>query len=357
MTAFDQEPIGVAEGNYTDEPPEHQSSPFPENPRPLKLSDHLKVFVVESQSGDADLIGRFLARSQTTRFQVARLPGDERSLNRLQGNDDRLLVLCLPEVDALVMVRRATDAKHGIPIVVLAPRDDEALSVRTMQLGVQDFVVRGKFNPALLIRSLRNAADRHRKLNALKSARQYDRYLATHDSLTGLPNRQAFFDRLAVARAHAARYHLQFAVLFLDLDGFKQVNDRFGHVTGDDVLQSAAKRFAGCIRKSDTVARFGGDEFTVILGEVTAHKDIAIVAKKILAALSEHFMIMNHAIVIPASIGIAVYPRDGESVERLVERADQAMYVVKRSSNQARYCFYADVRALIGHEHAVSKGP
>ena len=163
--------------------------------------------------------------------------------------------------------------------------------------------------------------------------------LAIVDVVTGLPNRLCFQDRLLNAIDFSERYGEAFAVLFIDLDEFKSVNDTMGHSAGDDLLREIAGRLTGCVRKSDTVARLGGDEFTIILLNLREPELMARVAEKIIGTLSEPFMVSGRNFFLSASIGIASYPEDGTSVELLIRNADTAMYEVKKSGKNG-YHFY-----------------
>lgn len=154
-------------------------------------------------------------------------------------------------------------------------------------------------------------------------------YNAHHDLLTGLPNRRLFLDRLELELKHAKRSGLPLAVLFMDLDGFKEVNDSLGHEAGDRLLSNVAKRLADCVREDDTVARLGGDEFTVILTGVKQKRDAVRVAQIILDTLATPFRIAQQRVQISVSIGIAFYPQDAPSPLTLLEAADQAMYKAK----------------------------
>jgi diguanylate cyclase (GGDEF)-like protein/PAS domain S-box-containing protein len=157
---------------------------------------------------------------------------------------------------------------------------------------------------------------------------------ARHDFLTGLPNRMFFEDRLTHAIAIAPRHRKKVAVLFIDLDGFKHVNDSLGHFMGDKLLQSVGKRLLECVRGSDTVSRQGGDEFTVLLSEVELAQDAAISARRMLAAIAEPHVIADHELRITGSVGISIYPEDGEDGRTLIQNADTAMYRSKESGRQ-----------------------
>jgi len=168
-------------------------------------------------------------------------------------------------------------------------------------------------------------------------------YLAQHDSLTDLPNRILFNDRLTEAMALAGRYRRQLAVLFLDVDRFKHVNDSLGHEVGDRLLQSIAQRLLGCLRASDTVSRQGGDEFVILLSELTHAQDAAVCADKILATLRAPHRIDEHDVQVTASIGIVTYPDDGTDCETLMKHADFAMYHAKDTGRDNRQFFKRDL--------------
>lgn len=153
--------------------------------------------------------------------------------------------------------------------------------------------------------------------------------LATHDALTGLPNRFFFSERFRHAMARAKRAGHLVGLLYLDLDRFKPVNDSLGHKCGDQLLQTVARRIRRSVREEDTIARLGGDEFAVILEQLSKPRDAAATARKLLHALARPFLLEGHKARITASIGITVYPLDGDDVETLLKRADGAMYRVK----------------------------
>ena len=157
-------------------------------------------------------------------------------------------------------------------------------------------------------------------------------HLAHYDKLTALPNRALFFDRLHQSIAASRRQRQRFALLFVDLDGFKQVNDGFGHEAGDLVLKGTASRLSACVRQSDTVARMGGDEFIVILTNLSRPEDGALVARKILAALSQPIAVSGAtSCTVGASIGISLFPDHATEAAQLVSAADTAMYAAKRA--------------------------
>lgn len=149
---------------------------------------------------------------------------------------------------------------------------------------------------------------------------------AHFDALTGLPNRFLLLDRFHQALAHATRMQTKLALLYLDLDGFKAVNDVLGHATGDELLKRVSVRLLACIRATDTVCRHGGDEFVILLTEVANHEGALLAADKIRAQLAMPYVIGLSAIQLTASIGVAVYPIDGSEIEELLQRSDSAMF-------------------------------
>lgn len=168
------------------------------------------------------------------------------------------------------------------------------------------------------------------------------KHMATHDALTGLPNRRLFSDRVELEMAHARRNQQKLGLMYFDLDYFKRVNDTFGHRVGDHLLQLVGKRLADLLRESDTVARMGGDEFILLSPEMTKKQDAAPIAKRVMEALREPFEFDGHRVHVSTSLGIAVFPDDGEDVDTLMKHADVAMYRAKEQGRD-RYHFYDPV--------------
>jgi len=165
-------------------------------------------------------------------------------------------------------------------------------------------------------------------------------YLAHHDSLTGLPNRALFQDRLSQVIKRTRWHKRNIAVLFLDLDRFKVINDSLGHDIGDMVLQTMSQRLSDCIREGDSVARLGGDEFAIILNDIASQDDVAPVADKIIKAMKEPFTVNQHELFVTTSIGISLFPKDGDDTQGLIKKADVAMYHAKNKGKN-NYQFYS----------------
>lgn len=227
-----------------------------------------------------------------------------------------------------------TQADLNEEALVAAVRQVEASGGMTMENrhrskngDILDVEINSRFldlpSRRLLIGTWQDITERKRAESKIK-------YLAYHDQLTELPNRELFYDRLSQAISQAKRKHMRLALLFLDLDGFKAVNDSYGHEAGDGVLQTVARRLQACVRGVDTVARLGGDEFIIILSEVEKTEDVPGVAAKIIQKLEEPILLNDaHQCSIGASIGIAIYPEDGYEIDKLMSAADSAMYESK----------------------------
>ena len=180
-----------------------------------------------------------------------------------------------------------------------------------------------------------------------KRLEEQSRHLAEHDPLTGLPNRVLFLDRLHQALAAARRQHKRFALMFLDLDRFKEVNDAHGHQAGDLVLQEVARRLTGCVRSVDTVSRLGGDEFVVLLADIGGADQAAHVAATVMNALSLPIAAGEQDLSLRVSIGISMYPGDGEEVETMLKHADVAMYHAKQNGRDAFQFFSPEMNAHV----------
>lgn len=215
---------------------------------------------------------------------------------------------------------------------------NDAIAIsQTVQLRVQEARDRLSVMKDLLEGQLRDRALLDFRLAAALEQEEAARRAALHDALTDLPNRALFRDRLEHGLVQARRHNWKLAVLFMDLDDFKDINDQHGHHIGDRVLQTVAQRAAGSIRAEDTVSRYGGDEFLYVFTDIQDEKWVAQIAEKIIEAVQEPYDILHQGVdvslKIKASIGIAIYPTDGATPEALVKCADKAMYRAKESGN------------------------
>ena len=224
---------------------------------------------------------------------------------------------------------------HWLPLVCAIKQAEEELKQANELLEIQ---------VTQRTSELKSANEKLRQdLEERKRVEQSIRHMAHHDALTGLPNRALFRDRLTHAMAQADRYHQILAVLFLDLDRFKAINDTLGHNVGDQLLKIAAERLRSCVRDCDTVARLGGDEFTIIVDDIVEVRDAAVVAQKILDTLSQPFNLHEHEVFISVSIGLTLYPNDDENADNLLRNADSAMYRAKEYGRNNYQFYVADM--------------
>jgi diguanylate cyclase (GGDEF)-like protein len=293
----------------------------------------VRVLLVEDNPGDARLVEILLAEAGQG-FEVShagRLGDALEELDRAYL-DVVLLDLSLPDSSGLETVERVRMAAPQMPVVVLSGRADEDTALQALQSGAEDYLVKGQGDGDLIARAIRYAIER-------KKAEERLAYLAQYDPLTGLANRALFHDRLEQALARATRSGDAVALLFVDLDRFKAVNDTVGHAGGDQFLQEVAWRIAGRVRESDTVARLGGDEFAIILEDLQDARDAAKVARDLLMRLAEPVALDGYEIPVSASIGIAVRPPS--EGDRLLKDADAAMYRAKRMGGN-HHRFYTE---------------
>ena len=300
----------------------------------------IRILLIEDNPGDARLLSIYLAESRRQDFALQHVVKINEGIAclRKQSFDVVLLDLSLPDATGLESVQRLCGAFSNIPIIVLTGLEDDALAIEAVQIGAQDYLVKNQVNGQILVRAMRYAIERKKMEERLHN-------LAMHDSLTNLPNRALFQDRLSLALERAQRNRKgknlkwETAVLLLDLDNFKSVNDTLGHLQGDKLLQAVAERLQKCIRQSDTVARMGGDEFTLIFENLSGQEDARILAGKILDVFAQPFQLSSETWKITASIGISLFPTDGDDFSSLLKAADIAMYAAKRQGN--RYCLFS----------------
>jgi diguanylate cyclase (GGDEF)-like protein len=293
----------------------------------------VRVLLVEDNPGDARLVEILLSETGQG-FDVKHVGTLGEALDELDRPPFEvvLLDLSLPDSAGLATVERMRRAAPQLPLVVLSGRDDEEVALQALQSGAEDYLVKGQGDGDLISRSIRYSIQR-------KNAEDKLARLAQYDPLTNLANRALFHDRLEHALARAERHEGMLALLFLDLDRFKAVNDTLGHVGGDALLKQVGDRISARMRESDTVARLGGDEFAIIIEDVVEAQDAARVADDLVKILSEPFVVNGHEIPMGVSIGIAVSPPSKGN--RLLKDADAAMYRAKRVGGKAHH-FYTE---------------
>lgn len=265
-----------------------------------------------------------------------------------------LLDVVMPESSGFEICRRlkATASTQEIPVIFMTALTDVSDKVTAFEVGGVDYITKpfhigevlARVNTQLSLRAMQQLLNaRNQQLQQQLSEQRLQReeleYRATHDMLTELPNRTLFMDRLSHAIERARRNQSQVAVLFIDLDKFKLINDTLGHSAGDELLQSVAARLRNCARKSDTLGRLGGDEFVVLAENVKTSADLETMIRRLSDALAEPVLLAGLMHSLTCSIGVSLYPRDGEAAEVLLRHADLAMFQAKERGRNA-YQFF-----------------
>ncbi len=309
---------------------------------PTEEPETCRVLLVEDNPGDALLVTKQLdkvTRSEYDVVHVERLK-DATALLKEETFQVALVDLSLPDAQGMETIRELISVSDHLPIVVLSGFNDEPLAIEAVQAGAQDYLVKGEAGPRLLHRAITYAIERKQVADRLQ-------FLAHHDSLTGLANRALFRERVSRAISHARRTEEQVAVMFLDLDHFKAVNDSLGHDVGDLLLERVADFLLESVREIDTVARLGGDEFAILIEKLGEENDAPVVSQRILDALARPIELNGHAISISASIGISFFPDDGDSLGQLLKAADGAMYRAKQNGRNEYQLFSRETHSRV----------
>ncbi|MCG8325514.1 MAG: diguanylate cyclase, partial [Thiotrichales bacterium] len=296
----------------------------------------IRVLLIEDNPGDARLLQEMLKTVPGVTYMITHVISIRDAIEQIQQArfDIVLTDLSLPDAEGSETVEMILEADNSLPVVVLSGTEDENFALEVVKLGAQDYLVKGQGDGYLYARAIRYAIER-------KKVEQGLSYMAQYDSLTSLANRSLFIERLDRAVVRAQRNSSQVAIMFIDLDRFKHINDTLGHNAGDQLLKEVANRLAKCTREEDTVSRFGGDEFTVILENTNHVNDVVIVANKIIKSIANPICINDQELFITPSIGISMYPSDADTVERLIKHADTAMYRAKEEGRNG-FQFYTE---------------
>jgi diguanylate cyclase (GGDEF)-like protein len=284
--------------------------------------DRAAVLLIEDNDGDAELVSDYLSEicgaivNHKTRVDDAARAIAEQSFDFIISD------LTLPDAHGLDALRRLQPLAPDTAFIVLTGIDDEDLAVQAVQHGAQDYLVKGQIDALLLRRTLRHARERKQASNRLREQ-------SRHDSLTGVANRAALRERIETALARSRRRGIEFAVMFIDLDRFKAVNDTCGHDAGDAVLCEVAERLRQALRTTDVVARLGGDEFAVFLDDLWPDARPLEVAERIRRSLERPIILGDRTLVVTPSIGLVRYPEVTGTVDDILKAADSAMYLAK----------------------------
>lgn len=299
----------------------------------------LRVLLVDNDDRDAARSEHALREKLGTRLYLDRARTLAEAIRALMETryDGVVLDLTVSDARGIATLAGVRGAAPAVPVVVYARAMDDSLAVRALRAGAHECVNKADVAPEGLARMLAFALERQRRITTLEAAQVEAAHRATHDPLTGLANRGLFLDQLERALAFGSRYNRKTGLLFVDLDGFKAVNDTRGHAVGDLMLTTVAKRLLAGVRKSDAVARLGGDEFVVLLPDVTSRRDVAFVKDAILASLAEPLDVgSGEPIILSASVGNAMSPLDGATAQDLLDAADADMYREKDQRRRGR---------------------
>lgn len=294
------------------------------------------ILVIDDDSSDRVLLVRSVKRVSGT-IKVTEAWDMDTAETQLRKRDYDCIFLDfeLGSINGLTLLKiilgkRLTSA----PIIILSGVNDPVLMLECLRAGAQDYLLKAEINSTILARSIRHAKERMDLTHQL-------RYIAQHDQLTGLANRETFLSGVSLAISRVRRHGMHFAVFFLDLDHFKDVNDTYGHDVGDILLKKVANRIQSSVRESDIVGRLGGDEFAILLDDLKTKETIIEIAQKTLDNIGHTLNINGIDIKVTPSIGIALCPSDTDVADELLQYADMAMYYAK-SEGRNKYSFFAD---------------
>lgn len=290
-----------------------------------------RILAVEDSTRDARLLRELLREVDADAgLTVVRSLRDAEAALASQHFDGVLLDLGLPDGDGVENIGRVRAIDPDVAIVVLTGRDDDRSALEALRRGAQEYLVKGAYDGAELLRTLQHAIERHRLVTEISDEREREYFRASHDALTGLPNRQLLLDRARLALNQSARTGGRIALVFLDLDGFKPVNDTHGHAAGDMLLREVARVLRDSLREGDTVARVGGDEFIALLSPLPDKEEADLIVQRMIRNVGAIHYAAGHRVDIGISAGIAIYPDHGSTLEGLLKLADEAMYQAKR---------------------------
>ncbi len=322
-----------------------------------QLMPEAKILIVDDTKANLVALGVLLKPIDANLIAVE---SGEQALLTAEQNEDHIALILLdvqmPLMDGFEVAKllHENERTRSIPIIFITANQDDAQIEKAYLLGAVDYIQKPIRKTALISKvrvfldlwSLRHGLEI--EVDQRRAAEHRVEHLATHDPLTNLPNRRGLYEELNELIYRSQRYKFSSAVIYVDLDGFKQVNDHFGHEAGDRLLTQVAANFKGIVRQTDSVARIGGDEFIVMITDIDGETSLIGKIEKLLEEASRPLNFGGHRIAVGASIGIALYPEHGDNAETLLHHADQAMYQAK---NQGRntFRFFTDEINLKAH--------
>jgi diguanylate cyclase (GGDEF)-like protein len=303
-----------------------------------KESKFTTVLLVDDDRQVYLLIGYLLSEVQKEDYRLVWCQNPDKAIEQIERSACDVVLLDYHWGGARIgheFLDKAKVKNNRIPIIVMTDEVEADIDERAILEGASDYLTKSRINSQVLERAIRYSIDRKKIEDRLD-------HLAHYDHLTDLPNRSLFVDRLRHSINIAYREKHTFTLMFIDLDNFKGINDSYGHDVGDKLLTQFARRLGKVVRRSDTIARIGGDEFTVLLHNIGSRPKIIMLAQKIIDETSKPYSIDGHEFVVNCSIGIAIYPESGADEETLQRNADLAMYEAKQE-HVSSYRFFTDV--------------
>ncbi|WP_296445723.1 GGDEF domain-containing response regulator [Rhodoferax sp. UBA5149] len=301
------------------------------------------ILIVDDQEVNVRLMEQMLRGTGYRCLSSTMDPHAVCALHRANHYDLILLDLQMPGMDGFQVMEGLNEIETDgyTPILVITAQPGH--KQRALASGAKDFISK-PFDMMEAKTRIHNMLEVRLLYKQLEGQNRTLESLALHDPLTGLPNRRLLMDRLSLAIAHARRNKCTVAVMFLDLDGFKQINDTLGHDVGDTLLRMVADRLVATVRQEDTVARLGGDEFVIALWELSDVDHVAKLVSKVIQAVSQPYSIQGSDVQMTASVGVSIYPAHGDEVDTLMKNADLALYEAKHSGkNDYRISAYAEL--------------
>jgi two-component system, cell cycle response regulator len=304
------------------------------------------ILIVDDRQSNVFLLGEMLRDAGYARIASTNYPNTVCALHQKDRYDLILLDLQMPGMDGFQVMDglKAIETDSCLPVLVISAQRGHRQ--QALAAGAKDFICK-PFDLMEAKTRIHNMLEMRLLYKQLEHSSRELETLALHDALTGLPNRRLLLDRLALAIAHARRNKGTTAVMYLALDGLRQVNDTLGHAAGDTLLGTVAARMVAAVRQEDTVARLGGDEFAIALCELRNAGDVGELASKVIQAVSQPYSILGRSVSICASVGVGIFPAHGAEPEALLRSADLALYEAKRTGkNLYRIASGADPLAL-----------
>ena len=299
----------------------------------------ISLLLVEDNPKEASVIKNMLKEGLQNQFTLTHSRSLGNALDLIQQNQFQAIILDshLSDGKSFESIPQFLQFCPDAPILILSSVEEEDQAIQAVKSGAQDYLIKGQTSSSTLCRAVRYAMERQR-------ATQRITQLAHYDHLTGLANRGLFYERLNCAVARCHRNDTAIALMFLDLDHFKDINDTLGHDCGDSLLKTVAARIKKCIREIDTGVRLGGDEFAVLLEQIVSIEDVASVAQRILHLLAQPVIIKQHQLHVTGSLGITIYPWDSANPQELLSHADAAMYRAKAQGGNTHQFYTAGMK-------------